>query len=359
MKSSTTSVQIVGVLAVAGPALSAAGELPRYEIRWVAPPETAGIGKLNDHGQVVGTRRTGDGGLIPFVWSGGVVTDLPRLPGWSRAAPSAINNHGEIVGSVFDDGKGTRPVRWRNGQIIELTASNPNAYVHDINDAGVAVGTSWTDPVGPYESVVWADTAGVSLPPVDGEIASAAWCINNRGQILGGLGPRAFPVAIWTDGSGQRLQPPGLSIVSFAGVGLNNAGDAVAGYWFGDGPTDGVWRALLFRSGTVTDIGSLGPPSIVFPTSPTGINDDGIVVGRSDGRAFIWKDGVMTDFATLVDGAEGFEFLFLRSINNHGWVVASVAIDGIQREVLLSPVPAPGTAAVVALGVLTLARRRR
>lgn len=360
MKSSTTRVQIVGVLAVAGWAASTAAELPRYEVRWV-PPAFTYLGRPNDRGEVVGSRWIDNDRSAAFRWSDGVLTDLPSLPGSTRAGASAINNYGEIVGTLSNDSGRSRAVRWRNGQIIELQASGSNAVVHDINDDGTAVGSTWTDTTGPSEAVVWADTAGVSLPAVGGENAAAAWRINNRGQILGGFGPSAAPVVIWTDGVGQRLVPTDQGIIGFNGAGLNNRGQAAVGLWLGDDflDPDQRWAALLFSGGTATDLGTLGPPTLVPGTYASGINDQGVVVGSSGGRAFIWQNGVMTDFQTLVDGADGIEIWSLRSINNQGWIVATAHIDNVQRDILLAPVPAPGTAAFFALGVLALARRRR
>src|SRR5258708_38435910 len=77
---------------------------------------------------------------------------------------------------------------------------------------------------------------------------------------------------------------------------LNNQGQ-VAGQGMN---RDGVYHALLWSSGRMTDLGTLGPD----PSGAHGINDAGQVVGwsarpRGGNPAFLWSGGVMHDLGTL------------------------------------------------------------
>ncbi|HET9707997.1 MAG TPA: hypothetical protein VFP39_06815 [Gemmatimonadales bacterium] len=120
------------------------------------------------------------------------------------------------------------------------------------------------------------------------------------------------------------------------GGGINNPG-SVAGY---SGRSDGTRHAALWRSGVVTDLGTLGTGSGLHSNVQwPGINDNGMVVGISQTDAldtlgeawscaafiaanghlclgFVWQSGVMAALPTL-----GGENGFAAGVNNRGQVV--------------------------------------
>ena len=119
--------------------------------------------------------------------------------------------------------------------------------------------------------------------------------------------------------------------------------------------------ALLLGSGlsleadvlySVTDLGTLpgGTRSRAY-----GINNAGQVTGYSDGHAFVYSNGQMMDLNALIDPALGVTLLEGRGINDSGQIVANSAF----RAYLLTPIPEPGTLALLGAALAALPAFRR
>ena len=68
-------------------------------------------------------------------------------------------------------------------------------------------------------------------------------------------------------------------------------------------------------------------------TTAYGLNDAGQVVGQTSSHAFVWQDGVVTDFGALGGGA----YIAL-GINNSGQIVgSSVTAAGSRRRPVGDP----------------------
>lgn len=114
--------------------------------------------------------------------------------GWGG---SGLNEHGDACGNISPDGTLMLAGVSRNGQPFEflpLPTGMVSSRAHDINDAGVIVGA-----VAPNQYVItqpiaakWTPTAeGYDvelLPAYAGYPYTAAWSINNVGDIIGGAG---------------------------------------------------------------------------------------------------------------------------------------------------------------------------
>lgn len=129
--------------------------------------------------------------------SDGKAQDLAPLPGDTNSAATAINDSSQVVGisGACGDAVGgvsaAHSVLWENGvptRIADLgghTWNTPTA----INNDGVVVGFSLPasqDGTRNYEAFVWTKDGGIrSLGKPDGAIRSAAFGINDDGQIVG------------------------------------------------------------------------------------------------------------------------------------------------------------------------------
>ena len=90
-----------------------------------------------------------------------------------------------------------------------------------------------------------------------------------------------------------------------------------------------------------------------------GINASGQVVGWKDGHAFLWEDGAAYDLNGLIASDSGWTLTSAEGINDVGQIVGWGSHDGQTHAFLLTPIPEPGTLALVALGVVGLLMRRR
>ena len=114
--------------------------------------------------------------------------------GWTG---TGMNENGVVCGSMSPDGTQLLAGVSRNGQPFELLPLPPGmqtSRAHDINDAGVIVGS-----VCPNQYVITQPTAAVWRPTTDGydvevlgtlpgDPYSGAYAINNLGDIVGGSG---------------------------------------------------------------------------------------------------------------------------------------------------------------------------
>lgn len=210
----------------------------------------SGAAALNDCGQVVGSSGLPDGGIHPFLWQGGVMTDLGLPPGMRYAYASDINGRGTVVGLGVIPSPPRwqgRAFLWRNGTMTDLgTLGGWSSSATAVNDRDQAIG--WSDIAdGSVHAVLWDNGGMTDLGP--GSVSD----INNRGEIVGSR--------------------------------------AIAG---------GQRHGVLWQRGTMTDLGTLGGPS----SAATAVNDSGQVIGWSDTadgqhHGFLWQQGLMTDLGTL------------------------------------------------------------
>lgn len=218
------------------------------------------------------------------------------------------------------------------------------AYATDINDAGRVVGTSTSAGFVYYAFITGPDGADMASLGVRG----TGLGINAAGQAVGefdtsGGGFRGF----MTGPNGAGLSPLAGNTISASDI--NDVGRVVGAHTI----RGEIHAFITGPNGMgITDLGTLGENYSVA----RGINDAGQVVGAfiTDGgeyHAFVTgPNGVgMTDLTSLVSLPDGAPLTSAQSINNSGQVL------------VLSPVPEPGTYAMLlaGLGLLGLMRHRR
>jgi probable HAF family extracellular repeat protein len=286
-------------------------------------PNSLAVG-LNENALVVGLAETADSDpedfcayhtgrrCVPFLWQSGAMSPLPTLGG-SNGFVSAVNRNGAMAGAA---------------QTAVRDSSCPAPLSHD------------------YEAVVWGPAPGQIRPlrPLPGDTVGVAFWINDLGQVVGTsgtcsntlpygviVGPHAV---LWdSDGTPIDLGNLGGSVdVSLFAVGnratyINNKSEVVGG-----STLTGNKTAHAFRWTRDTGMKDLGVLPGDDNSGAIAINERGEVVGVSNdtegnGRAFIWRNGLMSDLNTLVPAESPLYLVAAFGINGRGEIVGFGATE--------------------------------
>jgi len=327
----------------------------------------SGATAINDAGQIVGfsdTVGTGPGGSgqHPVLWTKDstgkyVITDLRVVAGNNGNFAYGINRQGEVAGKYVDSTTGVA-----TGFLIRpVTVNGVKVWYQDLDLDGFNDLMTNLGPVTNQGPLSISDhtqvTAGPNLvqfdPATGGEIVTTlptggyAWAINSNRQAAGSFGAGT---ALWQVDAGGNVQSmlalsPLPGYTGSVGNCVNALGQ-VAGNSYAPGGQS--LRATLWQNGlNPTDLGSL---SNKYPYNDAGgintVNGVLQVVGFENiwnlgFRAFIWKNGVMTDLNSLIS-ASGVILRQANAINAQGQIVgfADVKLSKYNTEThgfLLTP----------------------
>lgn len=316
-----------------------------------------------------------------FKWQDGIANKLGALPGFNSSFPIWVSDNGLVAGiseNGIDPLTGSfafEAVLWRkDGSIFDLgTLGGNDSIAYAVNNRGQVAGGALNTIPDPYAASVffvpgvtqvhafrWTTWQGMQDLGTLGGTDSFAFLINERGQIAGwsftnttvnsSTGYPTLDPFLWENGKmldlgtlgGTLGQANGLNnrgqVVGASNVAgdltphpflwsqsdadfINDAGDVV-GYVVPPG-TQG--RAFLWRHGVMTDLGTLGAD----PSSESvSVNSQGQVVGATFGpngdlRAFLWEDGgPMVELKTLIPPNPGLQLTAATYINDHGEIAA-------------------------------------
>ncbi len=305
---------------------------------------------INNAGQIVGTAETASGASHAFLYSNGVMTDLGTL-GNTLSSATAINDAGQIVGDAT--GNSVPPgaaFLYSGGVVTNLgTLGGDYAGATGIN-SGQIVGYSTTSN-GDEHAFLYSGGVMTNLGTLGGDHAGATG-INSSGQIVGYSATsngdeHAF---LYSGGSmvdlrtlGGQDSPTCQGCGFSAAYAINNAGQIVGESFNAAGSLD----AFEYSGGVMTDLGSL--PGNGFAIAYA-INDHGQIVGRSGpngNAAFLYSGGIMTDLNSLLPANSGWQLTVAYGINDSGQIVGYGTYDGEVQAFLLdtstSAAPEPPT----------------
>ena len=276
---------------------------------------------INASGQVVGYATTLYEKSRAFIWYKGSMQDLGTLGGDSSYA-SGINDNNQVVGWSVNNNWSDHAFLYSNGLMQDLGTLGGNySYAYDINNKGQIIGDT-IDSNRVFHDFLYSNGLMQDINGLFGGAINLTG-INNLGDITGFSGyPAAF---LYINGIMK-------SIPAYLGhsCSINDSGQVV-GYFIN---SDNV-HAYIY-DGTLKDLGTLGGKS----AWGYGINSMGEVVGDSDGNAFIYSNGKMSDLSRLIINKNGWTIAGAIRINDAGQIIGNGCNpSGQQHGFLLNPIP--------------------
>lgn len=305
---------------------------------------------LNDVGQIVGSY-----GPTAFLWSASTGMQELGIPaGFYSARGVGINNSGQIAVSA---GRNVMPLdgrafRWSDGAYEEFgTLGGTFSSAHGIDESGRLTGYAFTST----DIHAYRSTTGTTLDDIDslGGNYSLGYGINAAGHVVGQAynSNGEYHAFLWT-GAGDMQDLGTLGGTTSQADDISDSGIIVGG---SSTAGNSSYHAFVFAGGAMIDLGSLTEHS----SRAYAVNDGGIVIGQySDGayaHPFVWDSiSGMQDLNTLLEPTSGvgWQLIVANDINNRGQIVGQGFHHGAVRAFLLTPVPEPGTFALLALGMM-------
>jgi hypothetical protein len=292
---------------------------------------------------------------------------------WSHLT---INDHGQVGGTV-DNG---RPAVWnRDGSFMLLPGDVTGAVLFAINNSGtiVATGNAPWYPNGRVQPLVWQAGGDAARVPVAGTSGEAKG-LNSRGDIVGNVGDVFMPGG-WF--GFIRHDSDTLYFDEFHPVAINDTGEVVGsgphgirrwrnGVLSDVEPTPGAWALALNDEGWIAGailqenewFAAVWVPGQAVTSFGRGLaldlNDQGMVVGSSNGLAMLWYEGVGYRLDDLWAQEQPGEWTLIsaEAINERGDIAALArnTRNGDGMTVLLLPVPEPSRGALLLAGLALL-----
>jgi probable HAF family extracellular repeat protein len=307
----TALAAVAAGLVLAAPAGAAAYQV--VDLGTLGGP-SSGATDLNNAGAAVGWAATAGGRVHAVVWRAGRIIDIGTLGGPTSRATSISNNFAVVGTSAVTGGGPRHAFLWRanqgsmhnlgipqpvriadNGAIIgnATTAAGESVAAYrsqhawarlpltgfdgshgeDVNDAGTAVGTLFTEPHG-SAPFVYENGVLTVLPSVLTAAETSADAINDTGLIAG----RTFDplgIVLWDGASWQPVSAPALVEPEIHD--MNDCGEIVGAHH----PVQFFKpHAFLISSGGAVDLNGQIPSGSGWRLGvATAINDSGQIVG--------------------------------------------------------------------------------
>jgi len=377
MRNSAPLGGLAAIVLAFGSASAAHAGVTTYALQELPVPagvNAVALSSLNNNAAAVGNFfNAGNFSFDAVAWDpSGNLTTFSAGFGFAEASATTIRDDGTILGGgTLDFSEVSHAfVIDPAGNVDSLPSLAPDDGVRSVafdqTDVGRIVGRSATLPSPfmnvPEDAVYWENGQITSIGTLPGGDVAEARRINNNGIIIGMSNNAQSTVQrgfVWDETNGIRELQSAVAGAGTAAEDLNEsnlivggtpvpAGGGFAAMWAGPDASPQVLPILG------NEIGSLA----------LGVNELGDIVGFLDTgqgtRGALWSDGQVFDLNDLVPHLD-FEIREAVDINDNGQIlVAGFDTDtSTFRHAVLTPIPAPGAALVVAVGIGLCGRRSR
>jgi probable HAF family extracellular repeat protein len=295
---------------------------------------------INNASQVVGYSYTSSGAIHGFLWSRTEgMQDLTTLTGHPTvAAGASINDSGQIVGSInvglprafFWDG---------DSGLVELgTSGYQTSAAFDVNNVGEVIGGLGSPFYGYDMGFHWDSSDGMTQ--LDAFRQTNA--INNSGAMVGKSVQNT--ALLWDPEIGMHDLGvlPGDTWSSASDI--NDKGQIVgwSGGWNGSFTE---YTPFLWENGVMTPLDPFPELGTITQYEFLAINNRSQVVGSGRSSVsgnsvpFLWENDVMVALNSLIDPSSGWALRWATDINDRGKIVGQSQKHGKWRAVLLNPPP--------------------
>lgn len=250
----------------------------------------------------------------PFSWSNGTIKDLGTLNPRAMSEATAVDTAGDVVG-----GSNGEAILVHNGTLSDLGPGTATG----INDAGEIVGGT------SQHAFAINGSTRTTLPDLSSYGISSASGINSTNEIVGSSDNAAgnSHAVMWKTGTVTDLGTLGGS--QSAAFAVNNLGQVVGWAHTASEAT----HVFLYQNGAMTDLGAFGLDPVA-----DAINNHGVIVGESGNGAWIWSSGTFQNLNNLVPAGSGFTLDDATAINDNGQIVADGHnAQGQEHAFLLRP----------------------
>jgi probable HAF family extracellular repeat protein len=326
---------------------------------------------VSDSGLTVGVSEngidplTGAFAIEAVLWgTDNSLTDLGTLGG-NQSSANAVNSRGQVAGGALNTipdpytnfflpagvtgETQVHAFRWSKSRGMEDmgTLGGTDSAAFAINDRGQIAGWSFTNTtpnpstgVPTLDPFLWENGKMLDLGTLGGTFGQA-WALNNRGQVVGfsGLPGDSGDHAFLWDHTGGMQDLGTLGGDTGEADAINDAGDIVGG----DSRADGSGGSFLWRHGVMTDLGTVVGANI--GSQALGINSRRQIVGNlldnvgNEIGGFLWEDGgPMVDLSTLIPPNPDLQLDHAFQINDRGEIaVRGVFSNGDIHSFVLIP----------------------
>ncbi len=291
---------------------------------------------VNARGMVVGDAELEDEQADrAFLWVDGRMQDLGTLGG-ALSAARAIDDGGRVVGWSLTASGRQHATLWHDGRTIDLNdLIGPQRETWELTHAGAINRRGQVVGNGRYREdgrdyirgfiLDLADPENLrQLPPMEGDDETRVTGLNDKGLVVGTSDTRGV---LW-DGD-QIIDLGEIGEHPAKPVAINNTGHVVGHFTSGSHETHAF---LWTREAGMVDLGTFGGPQ----SAATAILDDGTILGWAElsarePRAFIYRDGVMTDVNTLLPYELPGKLNWAYGMNDSGQIVGRGGVPNPER----------------------------
>lgn len=280
-------------------------------MRVIPGSDTGLVNGVNDRNQVVGAMSAPDISARAVRWDpNGRIVNLGPLP-FSLSEAEVVNDHA-LAGGYTDFADGTiHATLWsRAGKAIDLgTLGGPRAFTQHINDRNEAAGYSDNAANDNELAFYWSARDGVVPTGAQGFPTRLVAALNDKGEMTGDTDvPGGSAAYLWSRARGLTLLPRAGAAFSDS-FDLNNKSQVVGGLG-GGGPVDEARAVRWDGLANPVDLNTLlyRPPAGLVLNAGAAINDAGVILAYSNAGLVMLRPGTRGTDAPVLGPVSGLPF---------------------------------------------------